>query len=148
MGLSFVALDVETANCDRASICQIGLAVYENGKLSDEWSTYVDPKDYFDYVNISIHGINASTVIQLIEHLKDQHIYEPDVAEELQGLLMRLGFMRPDGTLAVPHPAAQEEPTIVVPDATAGGETGKLWTSDIADPSSGQRSKIWTPEWF
>ena len=62
IGLNFVALDVETANCDRASICQIGLAVYENGKLSDEWATYVDPKDYFDYVNISIHGIDASTV--------------------------------------------------------------------------------------
>jgi DNA polymerase III subunit epsilon len=60
--MSFVAIDVETANADMASICQIGLAVCENGKLSDEWETYVDPEDYFDGLNVSIHGIDESVV--------------------------------------------------------------------------------------
>jgi DNA polymerase III subunit epsilon len=60
--LNFVALDVETANADMASICQIGLAKYENGILSDEWKTYVDPEDYFDSINVSIHGIDESVV--------------------------------------------------------------------------------------
>ncbi len=60
--MDFIAIDVETANADMASICQIGLAKFENGILSDEWKTYVDPEDYFDFFNISIHGIDESVV--------------------------------------------------------------------------------------
>jgi len=60
--LNFVAIDVETANADMSSICQIGLVKYDNGILSDEWKSYVDPEDYFDVNNISIHGIDESTI--------------------------------------------------------------------------------------
>jgi DNA polymerase-3 subunit epsilon len=60
--MNFVAIDVETANADMASICQIGLVKCENGILLDEWKTYVDPEDYFDGINVSIHGIDASVV--------------------------------------------------------------------------------------
>jgi DNA polymerase III subunit epsilon len=60
--LNFVAIDVETANADMASICQIGLAKFENGILSHEWKSYVDPEDYFDDINVSIHGIDETTV--------------------------------------------------------------------------------------
>lgn len=60
--MDFVAIDVETANPDMASICQIGLVVYEKGKQSGEWKTYVDPEDYFDGFNVSIHGIDESVV--------------------------------------------------------------------------------------
>ncbi len=59
---SFVAIDVETANADMASICQIGVAVFERGDLIDKWSTLVDPDDYFDPVNVSIHGITERDV--------------------------------------------------------------------------------------
>ena len=60
--MRFVAIDVETANPDMASICQVGIVACENGKLSDEWKTYVDPEDYFDGFNVSIHGIDESVV--------------------------------------------------------------------------------------
>ena len=60
--MNFVAIDVETANADMASICQIGLVKFEDGVLSDEWKTYVDPEDYFDGINMSIHGISESVV--------------------------------------------------------------------------------------
>jgi DNA polymerase-3 subunit epsilon len=60
--MEFVAIDVETANADMASICQIGLVKCENDVLSDEWKTYVDPEDYFDAINVSIHGIDESVV--------------------------------------------------------------------------------------
>ena len=46
--MDFVSIDVETANADMASICQIGIARYENSELTNEWVTYVDPEDYFD----------------------------------------------------------------------------------------------------
>jgi DNA polymerase III subunit epsilon len=61
--MNFVAIDVETANADLASICQIGLVRFLNGKVSDKWESFVDPEDYFDFVNVSIHGIDESTVI-------------------------------------------------------------------------------------
>ncbi len=53
--MRFVALDVETANEDLGSICQVGV-------LTAEWKSYVDPEDYFDPVNVSIHGITELTV--------------------------------------------------------------------------------------
>jgi DNA polymerase-3 subunit epsilon len=60
--MQFVAIDVETANPDAGSICQIGLAKFVDGQLIEEWSTLVDPEDYFDEVNISIHGIEPKMV--------------------------------------------------------------------------------------
>lgn len=60
--MDFVAIDVETANPDMGSICQIGIARFAGGQLSDEWSSLVDPEDYFDEVNISIHGIEPRMV--------------------------------------------------------------------------------------
>ena len=60
--MQFVAIDVETANADMGSICQIGLAKFVDGQLAEEWCTLVDPEDYFDDVNISIHGIDPRMV--------------------------------------------------------------------------------------
>jgi DNA polymerase-3 subunit epsilon len=60
--MKFIAIDVETANANMASICQIGLVKCENGALSQEWKTFVDPEDYFDGINVSIHGIDESVV--------------------------------------------------------------------------------------
>ena len=60
--MRFVAVDVETANANMASICSIGAATFEDGTLVSEWYSPVDPKDYFDGVNISVHGIRESDV--------------------------------------------------------------------------------------
>ena len=60
--MKFVALDVETANADMSSICQIGIACFNEGTPSEVWKSYIDPEDYFDAINISIHGIDESTV--------------------------------------------------------------------------------------
>ncbi len=60
--MEFVALDVETANADCSSICQIGIARFEDGCLAEEWSTLVNPEDDFDPFNVSIHGISEDMV--------------------------------------------------------------------------------------
>lgn len=60
--MEFVAIDVETANPDMASICQIGLAKFKDGKLVEEWSSLVDPEDYFHFINVDIHGITENDV--------------------------------------------------------------------------------------
>lgn len=77
--MHFVAIDVETANPDMGSICQIGVARFVDGQLVEEWSTLVDPEDYFDDVNISIHGIDRRMV-------RGQPRL-PDVAEKLRQYL-------------------------------------------------------------
>lgn len=58
----FVAIDVETANADMASICQIGIVVFEHGREIDSFVSLVDPQDYFDPYNISVHGIDEEAV--------------------------------------------------------------------------------------
>ncbi len=60
--MNFIALDVETANASLASICQVGIVHFENGQIADKWSSLVDPEDFFDGMNISIHGIDEDDV--------------------------------------------------------------------------------------
>lgn len=62
MSERFVVIDVETANPDMSSICQVGLAVYENGERVATHSILIDPEDEFDEFNIAIHGITAEQV--------------------------------------------------------------------------------------
>ena len=64
-GLDFVAIDVETANDDWGSICQIGVVRYTNGQpgASDSWLCTPPPGlERFDTLNIGIHGITPDDV--------------------------------------------------------------------------------------
>lgn len=60
--MDFVIVDVETANPNLASICQVGVAVFEKGLLRESWNSLVDPEDYFDPYNVAIHGIDQAMV--------------------------------------------------------------------------------------
>ena len=60
--LTFNSIDVETANADRASICQIGIVEVRDGEIEDQWKTLVNPEDWFDPWNVSIHGIDEDCV--------------------------------------------------------------------------------------
>ena len=60
--LTFNAIDVETANADRASICQIGIVQVRDGEMEDRWQSLVNPEDWFDPWNVSIHGIDEDVV--------------------------------------------------------------------------------------
>ena len=62
MANEFVAIDLETANPNPWSICQIGVAAFGNGALSQEWMTYVDPEERFNRDNIAVHGITEAAV--------------------------------------------------------------------------------------
>ncbi len=60
--MSYLALDVETANADYSSICQIGIVHFKDGQIIDKWSTLVNPEAYFDPFNTSIHGITEKDI--------------------------------------------------------------------------------------
>ena len=57
----FVALDVETANHDRGSICQVGVACVRPDNEIETWVTYVDPQTT-RWVFTNIHGITNAKV--------------------------------------------------------------------------------------
>lgn len=59
---NYVALDVETANSKRNSICSIGLAKFVDGKLIETFYSLINPQDKFNKINISIHGIKPEDV--------------------------------------------------------------------------------------
>ncbi len=60
--MNFTAIDVETANPDLASVCQIGLVTFGDGVAVDRWQSLVNPEDDFDDLNVSIHGIDERAV--------------------------------------------------------------------------------------
>lgn len=63
MSYSYVALDVETANSFRGSICSIGLVKFQDGEVIDSFYSLINPEEEFDEFNIFIHGIMPDDVI-------------------------------------------------------------------------------------
>ena len=53
--LSFVLVDVETANADLSTICQVGIVTFTNATAADTWSTLVNPEEFFDGFDVWIH---------------------------------------------------------------------------------------------
>jgi len=62
MKAEFFAIDVETANPALSSICQIGIASFRDDRLFSSWESLINPEDYFDPINVSIHGIDEGDV--------------------------------------------------------------------------------------
>jgi DNA polymerase III subunit epsilon len=62
---SFTAIDFETAQGPRWSICQVGLVKVENGKIVDEIDLLVQPPDnFYHYRNTEIHGIHSKLTVK------------------------------------------------------------------------------------
>ena len=64
-GLSFTAIDFETANPRRASVCSVGLVKVRDGVVVDSMATHVLPppehREFSPY-NVAVHGITAHHV--------------------------------------------------------------------------------------
>jgi DNA polymerase III subunit epsilon len=87
--MEFYALDIETANPDFSSICQIGIAYFKNGGVDNEWVTLVNPEAEFHPMNKNVHGIEAV-------HVKDSPTFR-EIAETLRNKL--------SGAIVVTHTA-------------------------------------------
>lgn len=65
-GLSFTAIDFETANPQRASVCAVGVVKVRDGIVVDALETLVQPPpghESFNYRNVGVHGIQAHHVV-------------------------------------------------------------------------------------
>ena len=78
----FIAIDVETACSDAASICQIGIACVRPDDRIETFSMLVNPRMRFDPFNIRLHGIGPDHVegapcftdaIEMLMPLLDPH---------------------------------------------------------------------------
>lgn len=66
MGLSFTSIDFETANGSPSSPCAVGLVKVSEGKIIDTYQSLIQPPyphDWFEPVNIKVHGITPADVI-------------------------------------------------------------------------------------
>ncbi|MBZ8173356.1 MULTISPECIES: 3'-5' exonuclease [Staphylococcus] len=59
---AYIALDFETANGKRTSICSVGMVKVINHQITESFYTLVNPNDYFSKQNIAVHGINPNDV--------------------------------------------------------------------------------------
>jgi len=62
-GLTFAALDFETANAHRSSACSVGVAVVDDGRIVRTEHQLLKPHPpHFDTMNVRVHGIEAPDV--------------------------------------------------------------------------------------
>lgn len=60
---NFTAIDFETANSCKSSVCGLGAVVVREGKIVDKFYELIKPEpEYFDYFNTAIHGLTNSDV--------------------------------------------------------------------------------------
>ncbi len=74
--MDFLAVDVETANFDKSSICQIGWTVVSRGAISSSDVLLIDPETYFDPFCINIHGITKDAVRGSPKFSNVKHTFE------------------------------------------------------------------------
>lgn len=84
--MAFVAIDTETANPARGSICSIALVRFEQGTAVDSFSTLVRPPAElreFTVFHTSIHGIRESDVANAPEFPEVWHFAERFIGDDV-----------------------------------------------------------------
>jgi len=79
---SFTAIDFETAQGPRWSICQVGIVRVEGGRVVDTVNKLVQPPDnYYSYYNTELHGICSTDTM-------DEPCFDvvwPEISQYIQG---------------------------------------------------------------
>ena len=54
----FAAIDFETANAERTSVCSVGVVVVRDGEFVDSFYSLIQPEpNYYTYWNTRVHGL-------------------------------------------------------------------------------------------
>lgn len=55
----FAAIDFETANFQRTSVCSVGVVIYRDGQKVDEFYSLIKPEpEYYNYVCSEVNGLS------------------------------------------------------------------------------------------
>lgn len=56
----FAAIDFETANNERSSVCSVGIVVIRNGEITDRFYSLINPEpNYYNYWCSQVHGLTS-----------------------------------------------------------------------------------------
>ena len=54
----FAAIDFETANKERTSVCSVGVVIVKDGEIADSFYSLIQPEpNYYNYWCMQVHGI-------------------------------------------------------------------------------------------
>lgn len=58
---NFAAIDFETANFHRTSVCSVGIVIYKNGIKVDEFYSLIKPEpEYYNHVCSEVNGLSKA----------------------------------------------------------------------------------------
>ena len=76
----FAAIDFETANNERSSVCSVGIVIVRNGEIVDSFYSLISPEpNYYNYWCSQVHGLTR-------EDTEDAPVF-PEVWKQIEQLL-------------------------------------------------------------
>ena len=79
----FAALDFETANQHRSSVCSVGVVIVRNGEIVDKFYSLIYPRpDFFTYWTTQVHGL---TMLEVEDALPFPDVWR-QIAPKIEGL--------------------------------------------------------------
>ncbi len=79
----FAAIDFETANSCRSSVCSVGLIIVRNGEITDRLYSLIHPEpNFYNYHNVMVHGLTDRDTV-------DAPIF-PEVWNQMEPLIKDL----------------------------------------------------------
>ena len=63
--LNFAAIDFETANNERSSVCSVGIVIVLDGKIVDKFYSLIKPEpEYYNYWCSQVHGLSLDDTME------------------------------------------------------------------------------------
>lgn len=76
----FAAIDFETANYQRSSVCSVGIIIVRNGEIVDSYYSLIQPEpNYYNYWCTEVHGLCR-------QDTEDAPVF-PDVWKQIEPLI-------------------------------------------------------------
>ena len=76
----FAAIDFETANNERSSVCSVGIVIVRDGEIVDRYYSLIQPEpNYYNYWCSQVHGLSR-------EDTEDARVF-PEVWAEIELLI-------------------------------------------------------------
>ena len=79
----FAAIDFETANNERSSVCSVGIVIVRDGEIVDRYYSLIKPEpNYYNYWCSQVHGLSS-------EDTEDARVF-PEVWADIEPLIQGL----------------------------------------------------------
>lgn len=79
----FAAIDFETANQQRTSVCSVGIVIVKDGEIADSFYSLIKPEpEYYSYWNTRVHGLTLEDTMNAVVFPK----VWAEIAPKIEGL--------------------------------------------------------------